>query len=100
MIDASSIADCTGTCSPKGSSDPSCGCAGARKSQTVKTVKFGAGFFVLCALCCAVPPVLIALGFIGITTGAYLSAGSTVALIVSALLGLGYLLVNYVKSKR
>lgn len=100
MTDASSIADCSGTCSPKGSSDPSCGCSGAGKFQTGKAVKFGAGFIVLCAFCCAVPPVLIALGLIGITTGAYLSAGSTGALIVSALLGLGYLVRNYVKKKR
>lgn len=100
MTDASSIADCNGACTPKGSSDPSCGCSGAGKTQKAKALKFGAGFISLCAICCAVPAVLIALGLIGVTTGAYLSAGATVALIVIAVLGLGYLAMIYLKRKR
>lgn len=100
MTDAVSITDRTDTCLPNGTSESSCGCTGVRKSQRAKAVKFGAGFFTLCAICCAVPSALITFGLIGITTGTYLSAGSTVALIVLALLGLGYLLMNSVKKKR
>ena len=100
MTDASSIADCTSTCSTKGSNDGSCGCSGVRKPHAAKALKFGAGFVALCAICCAVPPALIAVGLIGITTGAYLSAGATVAFIVLALLGLGYLSMTYLKKKR
>jgi hypothetical protein len=100
MTNGPSIADCSGTCSPKGSADPSCGCSGVRKFQTAKVLKAGVGFIALCAICCALPSALIALGFIGITTATYLSAGSTAALIVLALLGLGYLTMKYVKKKR
>ena len=93
------IADCTGTCSSNGSSDPSSNCAAVRKSKGFRAVRLGAGFLTLCAICCVVPPVLIALGFLSISTAAYFSAGSTVALIVLAALGLGYLSVRYVKKK-
>jgi hypothetical protein len=37
---------------------------------------------------------------ISITTGAYFSAGSTVALVILGVLGLSYLLMQYVKRKR
>jgi hypothetical protein len=100
MTDGTSIADCTGTSSPSGHSDPSCSCSVTIKPKRTKVAKFGAGFLALCAICCAVPPALIALGFVGAIAGAYLSAGLTMALIVLTLLGLTYLSISYVKKKR
>ncbi len=99
MTDASSIADCNGACSSKGPTDLSGDCSGVRKPQIAKALKFGAGFIALCAICCAVPAALIALGIIGVAAGAYLSAGATVALIVLAVSGLGYLAMIYLKKK-
>lgn len=100
MSETPSIIDCSVPCSPNRSVDPSCGCSTAKNPRKDKTAKYGARFVTLCAICCAVPPALIALGFISISTGAYLSAGSKVAFIVLVALGLGYLLIQYVKKKR
>ena len=100
MTGPSSIADCTGTCPPKGSSDPSCRGPGARPSRPARAAKFGAGFVALCAICCAIPPALVGLGLIGITTGAYLSSSATLALIILALTGLGYLSKIYLGKTR
>lgn len=100
MTDTSSATDCTVNCSPKGSSDLPCACAGATKTRKTKTAKYLAGFVTLCAICCAAPPVLVALGLIGFASGAYLGTGLEVALIAFAVLGIGYLLMKYIKKKR
>jgi hypothetical protein len=100
MTDNSSITDCMGTFSSEGSSDPFCGCSDAKKPWRAMAAKYGAGIIALCAICCAVPPLLIALGLMGITSAAYFSAGLQVALIVSVMLGLGYLWIRYVKKNR
>lgn len=100
MTNTSSNVGCSDICKLKGSVDQTCGCSKAKSSGKAKAAKYGAGFITLCALCCAVPPALIALGFMSITTGAYFSAGSTVALVVLGVLGLSYLLIQYVKRKR
>lgn len=100
MTNTSSSLGCSNICTPKGSADQTCGCSKAKSSGKANIAKYGAGFITLCALCCAIPPALIALGLISITTGAYFSAGSTVALVVLGVLGLSYLLMQYVKRNR
>lgn len=100
MAKTTSNSDCNDICTPRGLADPSCGCAGTKPSGKPKRTKYVAGFITLCAICCAVPPALVAIGFTSLATGAYLSAGFAVALIVLAGLGLGYLSVQYVKQKR
>ncbi|GAA6188819.1 hypothetical protein NBRC116596_18820 [Litorivita sp. NS0012-18] len=97
MTAKSSNSDCGDTCSLDGASGPSCGCSAGKASRRAKRAKYGAGFIAFCAMCCAVPPVLIAFGLVGVTTGALLSAGIEAALIVAAILALGYLLIKYVK---
>ena len=100
MTDAATITDCTGACSPKGPRVSSCACARTKQLRTAKVLKIGAGFVALCALCCAVPATLIALGVIGVVTGAYLSSGLTTALIAPGVFGIGYLVVTRTKKKR
>jgi len=100
MTNTSANVGCSDICSPKGSVDQTCNCSKSKSSGKAKAAKYGAGFITLCAFCCAVPPAFIALGLMSITTGAYFSAGSTVALVALGVLGLGYLLMHYVKRKR
>ena len=100
MTNTSFNVGCRDICTPKGSIDQTCDCSPARRSGKVTTLKYLAGFISLCALCCAVPPALIALGLMSVTFGAYFSAGSTAALVVLGVLGLGSLLIQYLKRKR
>jgi len=97
MTDTTSKVRCRKICTPKGSVDQNCDCSWPKSSRRSKAIKYGAGFITLCALCCAVPPALIALGFVSIATGAYIGAGATASLVVFGVLGLGYLLMHYVK---
>ena len=99
MTNTSTDVGCGSFCKPMGSVDQTCSCSKAKSSGEAKAAKYAAGFITLCALCCAVPPAFIALGLMSITTGAYFSAGSTVALVVLGVLGLSYLLIRYVKRK-
>lgn len=99
MTGTSSPTVCNATCSPKGSSDPTCGCAGAKKPRKAKAAKYVTGFVALCAICCAVPAAFVGLGLISLATGAYLGNGLGAALITSAVLGLGYLLIQYVRKR-
>lgn len=100
MTNTSSNVGCSSICSPKGSVDPSCHCSKAKSPRKAKAAKYGAGFITLCGLCCIVPPALVALGLMSITAGAYFSAGSTVVLVILGVLGLSYLLMQYIKRKR
>ncbi len=100
MTNTSSPNACRLPSSSKGSADPGCGCAPAGKQPKTKTAKNFAGFVTLCAICCAVPPVLVAFGVIGIATGAYLSTGVEVLIVILAMMGLGLLLMKFVKKKR
>ena len=81
----------TTTCAVTCNADPSCECAKTSK----KPLKYGAAFVGLCALCCAIPPALVGLGLMTLTTGTYLSFGLTVTLVVIGTLGVGYLLLKY-----
>ena len=100
MTNSSAKVSCSNICTPKGSAEQPCDCSQAKSSGKAKAAKYGAGFITLCALCCAVPSASIALGLMSITTAAYFSAGSTVALVALGVLGFGYLLVQYLKRKR
>lgn len=70
-------------------------CKGTCSTPKTKVLRYGAGMITLCAVCCAVPPVLIALGVIGVATGAYLSLGLKTALGVAILLAIGWVVVLY-----
>lgn len=100
MADNSCTNFCTPPLSPNATSDQGCDCAPVARQSKSKTPKYFASFVTLCAIGCAVPPILAALGLIGIATGAYLSSGIEVLLIILALLGLGALLMKFVKKKR
>lgn len=77
-----------------------CGCTGTNQSSGTRTTRNVAGFITLCAIACAIPPTLAALGLIGVATGAFIGKGIEVAVIALALMGLGYVLLQYVKKKR
>ncbi|MEO9821294.1 MAG: hypothetical protein ABJF79_13100 [Paracoccaceae bacterium] len=100
MTNTSAKIGCSDICSPKGTVDQTCSCSKTTSLGKAKAAKYGGGFIALCALCCAVPPAFIALGLMSVTTGAYFSAGSTVALVALGILGFSYLLMQYVKRKR
>lgn len=91
--------DCTDTCTPKGADDPACGCAGGKWRPRARIAGFGAGFVAICVLCCAVPPALIGLGLISVTTGAYFGMGATAALVLLAVVAVAYMVVRYRTSK-
>ena len=77
-----------------------CGCAGTTQDKKAKTKKFAAGFVTLCAIGCAIPPILAATGMIGVATGVYVSNGVEAALIALGLLGVTLYLVSYFRNKR
>lgn len=85
--------------SSSGSTEPACGCAGADQPRKTKTKKYFARFITICAIACAVPPTLAAVGLIGVATVAYLGKGIEAVLIVLALMGLGFLLIQFVKKR-
>lgn len=95
MTDTSSNTRCGNTCAPKGIATRSCDCSSAKTPLGVKSAKYGAGVLALCGLCCAVPPALIALGFVSIATAALLGTGMKVAIAALVVLGLGSLLAPY-----
>lgn len=82
------------------SSPPTCGCSNTPEPTKAKKAKYFVGFLTLCAIGCVVPPVLAGLGLISVATGAYLGKGIEVVLVGSALLGLGFLLIQFVQKKR
>jgi len=79
--------------------DTTCGCAGSDNSSSSKK-KYVFGFITLCAVGCATPPILVALGLIGVVTGAYIGIWAEVAVVFAIVLGGGFLLAQYVKKKR
>lgn len=79
--------------------DTTCGCAGSDKPSTSKK-NYVFGFITLCAVGCATPPTLAALGLIGVATGAYVGMWAEVVAVFTVVLGGGYLLAQYVRKKR
>lgn len=49
-----------------------------------------AGYLTICALCCAVPYVFVALGVMSVSTGAYFGRALEVLLVFGVLTLLGY----------
>lgn len=77
-----------------------CRCIESGQSSESGTTKKVVGFISLCAIACAVPPTLAALGLVSVATGAFIGRGIEVAVGALALIGLAYLLVQYAKTKR
>ncbi|MEY8120805.1 hypothetical protein AB9F26_21685 [Falsihalocynthiibacter sp. BN13B15] len=80
--------------------DKACGCAGADKPSSSRAKKHVFGFITLCAVGCAVPPTLAALGFIGAVTGAYIGMWVEVVAVFAILSGGGFIFAQYVKKKQ
>jgi len=99
MADTSYHCECSSTCSPEVHIEPFCDYTDTRKSWKTTLAKFGAGLITLCAICCTVPSGLLALGLIGISTGAYLGVGLKAAIVVLALFGFAKLLLVFLKKK-
>jgi len=77
-----------------------CGCARATKPNVRKTGTYIAGFASLCVIACAAPPLLAALGLVGVATGAFWFGWVEAILFGVAPLGLGVFAVQYVKKRR
>ena len=85
---------------PASPEKPSCACPPKPKISPKGIAKFGAFVISLCAICCAVPAGLIAVGFVGVATGAALGFGLQITAAALAVLALGYLLVKYLRRTR
>jgi len=77
-----------------------CGCVRAKGPSARKTGAYIAGFASLCVIACAAPPLLAALGLVGVATGAAWFGWVEAVLIAVALIGLGMFAVQYVKKRR
>lgn len=85
-----------------GSPDPDNNCGGGcgKKPASMKIAKPMASFIALCAVCCAIVPVLAAAGLIGTVTGVYISKGIEAFLISVGLIGFGYIVMRFVRKRR
>ncbi len=79
--------------------DAACGCAGSDKPPSSQK-KYVFGFITLCAIGCAVPPTLAALGLIGAATGAYLGKWVEAAVVLALVLGCGFLFAQYLRKRQ
>lgn len=77
-----------------------CGCTGAKQSNGTQITRNAVGFITLCAIACAIPPALAALGLVSVATGAYIGRGIEAAIIALIIIGLGYVLVQFMKKKQ
>lgn len=82
------------------SNEASCGCGAKDKSTGSAVPKFFASLVSLCVVACAVPPALAAAGLANVATGAWLGNVVEGTVIGTALFGFGFLLLQYVKTKR
>lgn len=77
-----------------------CGCERQKTPTGSNSKKYFAGFITLCAIGCAIPPTLAAVGFIGVATGAYMGKVVEAAVLTAILLGIGLLLVQYIRKRK
>jgi len=77
-----------------------CGCGVSQTASSSNSRKYFAGFITLCVIGCTIPPMLAAAGLIGVATGAYMGKVVEAVVVSAILLGVGILLVQYLRKKQ
>jgi hypothetical protein len=77
-----------------------CGCSGTSQEKKANAKKYATGFVTLCAIGCAIPPILAATGMIGVATGVYVSNGIEATLIALGLMGVAFYLARFLRKKQ